>query len=114
MKPKIIFSKRLLKDTKKLKKKYKNIAQDLQDFCSDIENNKIIGDKIKGLTSLSVYKTRIKNSSINSGKSGGFRVIYYAKVKEIIYLITIYSKSDQENIEQSEILEILKQENLIL
>ena len=55
------------------------------------------------------YKIRIPNSSVPTGKSGGFRVITYF-INEIgnVYLLTIYSKSDQENIPDSKIVDLIK------
>lgn len=58
------------------------------------------------------YKMRLPNSSIPTGKSGGFRVIYYKKVEETIYLLTIYSKSDIESIDDEQLEKILKKNKL--
>ncbi len=45
------------------------------------------------------YKIRIKNSDNNKGKSAGYRIITYVIDEEYkIYLVTIYSKSEQESI----------------
>jgi hypothetical protein len=55
----------------------------------------------------------MKNSSTNSGKSGGFRVIYYSISKDGAYLLAIYSKNQKEDISKKEILNILKEENLM-
>lgn len=112
MKFQIIFSKRFLKDAKNLKKKYKNLEKDLLNFVESIEEVGLAGDKLRGLSGFDVCKMRIKNSSAKVGKSGGFRIIYYVRNQGVIYLITIYSKSEKENILLDEILEILKQENL--
>lgn len=54
-----------------------------------------------------VFKVRIKNSSIHKGKSGGYRVIYYLKTSDQILLVTMYSKSDQSDITAAEVREIL-------
>lgn len=44
------------------------------------------------------------------GKSGGIRTIYYwAKTKEQIYLLTVYSKSERENIDAATLTRIAKQ-----
>ncbi len=52
---------------------------------------------------------RVANSSIPTGKSGGFRVIYYFVDKdENIFLMTLFSKTQKENISDSELLELLK------
>lgn len=112
MKTRITFTIRFLKDSKKLKKKYRNFEKDLLNFVENLENNKVLADRIKGFKGLAVYKARMKNSSILSGKSGGFRVIYYLKKQDEVYLITIYSKIDKENILASDIMAILRDEDL--
>ncbi|WXU00338.1 MAG: hypothetical protein Ctma_1052 [Catillopecten margaritatus gill symbiont] len=97
------------KSIKKFKNKYKNIAQDLKILYQLLENNPFSGDEMFE----NCYKLRLKNSSTNKGKGGGFRVVYYVVTKDNrIYLIDIYSKSDQENIEKSHLLKLLKDENI--
>ena len=92
------------KSIKKLAKKYKNIAQDLKQLQNELLNNPKAGIELGNYC----YKIRVANSSVPTGKSGGFRVVYYKKIKETIYLMEIYSKSDMENITDEKILEILK------
>ena len=55
------------------------------------------------------YKYRLKNSDNQKGKSGGYRVIYFYISGDTITLISIYSKSELENIEDSDIIERLKE-----
>jgi len=59
------------------------------------------------------FKIRLKNSSIPVGKSGGFRVIYFLRTQEKIYLLEIYSKSDLENIYEHQLIEIMKSNSII-
>ena len=66
----------------------------------------IIGNKYP------VYKVRVRNSTTNRGKSGGYRIIYYTVTLEAILLTTIYAKSDRENISNQEIEKIIEQEDL--
>ena len=42
------------------------------------------------------------------GKSGGFRVIIYYQVEDNIVLISIYSKTQKDNISDEDIEDILK------
>ncbi len=43
------------------------------------------------------------------GKSGGVRIIYYwAKTRDQIYMLTIYSKSERENIDATTLARIAK------
>jgi hypothetical protein len=53
-------------------------------------------------------KVRVKNSDIQKGKSGGYRLIYWIVSPELIVLLDIYSKSDQENITLNEVRQIIK------
>jgi len=59
------------------------------------------------------YKIRVRNSSTQSGKRGGFRAIYYfLDDNNKIYLMSIYSKNRKSNITEREILDILRDNNL--
>ncbi len=54
------------------------------------------------------FKIRIAIASKGKGKSGGARVITYFVVTEItIFLISIYDKSERENITNKELDELL-------
>ncbi len=56
------------------------------------------------------YKIRLAITSKNKGKSGGGRVITYVYVAmETIFLLSIYDKSDQEDISNSELKELIKE-----
>jgi len=57
-----------------------------------------------------IFKIRIPNSSIPTGKSGGFRIITYYKKDDILYLVTIYSKTEQDNILTDQLRQIVKEE----
>jgi hypothetical protein len=55
------------------------------------------------------YKIRLKISSKASGKSGGARVITYAKiVDDELWLLTMYDKSDIENVSDAFLDDLLK------
>ncbi len=102
----IEFSDKFLSDLKKLIKKYRKIEDDINHFIKNIDNEISPQNSIGN----GLYKIRVANTSIPTGKSGGFRIIVFVKIKnEKIILLTIYSKNDIENISESEIVEILKQ-----
>jgi mRNA-degrading endonuclease RelE of RelBE toxin-antitoxin system len=90
------------KELKKLRKKYRSIEGDTQPLTEKLKNGEIPGDKISG-NKYPVYKVRVKNSNINKGQSGGYRVIYYTMTPEAVILTAIYSKSVQENMSNEEI-----------
>ncbi|MCK9162328.1 MAG: type II toxin-antitoxin system RelE family toxin [Arcobacteraceae bacterium] len=96
------------KQVKKLSKKYKKISYDLCTLIKELRDNPKCGISLGD----NCYKIRI-NSSIPIGKSDDFRVIYYyIDQKGTIYLISIYSKSDLENLDDEKILEIIKADNI--
>jgi mRNA-degrading endonuclease RelE of RelBE toxin-antitoxin system len=56
-----------------------------------------------------VYKVRLRNTHAQRGKSGGYRVIYYVKIKEHIILLTIYTKTAQTDISVQEIRRLIEE-----
>ncbi len=89
-----------------LAKKYRNISNDIQPIIEQLQSGELPGDKIPGV-GYTIFKLRAKNSDVQKGKSGGYRVIYYLKTDTNIILVTIYSKSEQEDISAEEIQKIL-------
>ncbi len=88
------------KDLKKLAKKYRSIKQDVAALARQLENNPIIGDEIIK----DCYKIRMSIASKGKGKSGGARVITYILVQATtVLLISVYDKSEKENINDDEI-----------
>lgn len=96
------------KKVKSLEKKYQNIRDDVRPIIEQLEAGELPGNRIVGLD-VEIYKVRVRNRNTNRGKSGGYRLIYYAKTSDRIILVTIYSKSEQEDIEPSEIEDILSE-----
>jgi mRNA-degrading endonuclease RelE of RelBE toxin-antitoxin system len=99
------------KELKKIQKKYRSIEQDIKDLIEKLEAGETPGDRING-NQYEVYKVRVKNSDINKGQSGGYRVIYYTKNIEKVLLTAIYSKSEQANITNKEIETRIKEYEL--
>jgi len=95
--------------TKALSKKYKRIVEDIKWLQNALQH----GSETSIDLGHNCFKIRLPNSSIPTGKSGGFRVIYYKKIEDKIYLLEIYSKRTQENVSDEKILEILKANGLI-
>jgi mRNA-degrading endonuclease RelE of RelBE toxin-antitoxin system len=91
---------------KALAKKYSNLQSDLEPLTLALQSGETPGDILTGLSILA-FKVRVRNSSAARGKSGGYRVIYYVALPTKIVLLTIYSKSEQENIAAKEIERIV-------
>jgi len=101
----IKYSDNFLKEAKKLSKKFKLLKQDLQDAVKEIGLQQDLGAYL----GYSLYKKRIKNSSIPTGKSGGFRIIIYKELGNSIVLISIYSKTNQDTISDDELKLLVKE-----
>lgn len=99
----IAITPRFQRDLRELAKRYRSIRSDIQPLIDQLQAGEIPGDRIAGIK-YQVFKVRIKNSNIQKGKSGGYRVIYYLKNAQGIILTTIYSKSDLTDV-SNEIIE---------
>jgi mRNA-degrading endonuclease RelE of RelBE toxin-antitoxin system len=98
------------KDVKRLFKKYKQLPNDLKLLNKELLENPKAGIELGNRC----YKIRLANGSIPTGKSGGFRVIYYyIDTHDNIYLMSMYSKNELENIDDKIILQILKENGLV-
>jgi len=88
------------KDIKALNKKYKSFKKDLAIFLIELEENPFLGTPI----GKDCYKIRMKITAKNTGKSGGARIITHVKIKkDILYLLSIYDKSEKENITDTQL-----------
>ena len=97
------------KDVKRLYKKYKQLPQDLKNLSLSLNTNPRIGIDLGH----HCFKLRLANSSVPTGKSGGFRVVYYYfDGSENLFLITIFSKKEMENISDDKIIELVKKYGL--
>jgi mRNA-degrading endonuclease RelE of RelBE toxin-antitoxin system len=85
-----------------LAKKYRSIRRDIQPVIEQLQKGDSPGDRIPGIGH-EVFKLRVRNSDVQKGKSGGYRLLYYAKTVTGIILLTIYTKSEQADIAAAEI-----------
>lgn len=89
-----------------LAKKYRSVRNDIQPVIAQLERGELPGDRISGI-SYDVFKVRVRNSDVQKGKSGGYRLIYYVKTENGIILLTVYTKSVQADIPADEITGII-------
>lgn len=93
------------RDSKNLLKKYKSLKAELLDLIASLEEDPRQGTPLGN----DCYKIRLAIKSKGKGRSGGARVITCVKVtKNYVYLLTIYDKSEKENISDKELSELLK------
>ncbi len=91
---------------KKLRKRYPHIMRDIEPLIAQLENGTTPGDQLQGLP-YAVYKVRVQNSDAQRGKSGGYRVLYFVRTADTVYLIAIYSKSDLEDLPDALIIDAI-------
>lgn len=109
----ITVTNRFLRELKRLAKKYRSIKKDVENLGHELQEHPLQGiDLGKNLR-----KVRMAISSKGKGRSGGARVITYtvliASYDTEIKLLTIYDKSEKENITDAELLEIMKENGLL-
>jgi len=84
------------KQAKRLLKKYPSLKEELQELTSSLAEIPEQGTAI----GCNTYKIRLAVKSKGRGKSGGMRIITYLVSKEgVIFLLTIYDKSDIDTID---------------
>ena len=94
------------KQFRRLLKKYSSLKEDLSGLVKILKENQNQGTSLGN----HCYKIRLRIKSKVSGKSAGARIIYYVYYEEYkIYLLSIYDKSEMENISAKEIKSILEQ-----
>lgn len=93
------------KQLKRLVKKYPSIRNEISRVFQALEENPKEGTPIGN----NCFKIRMAIASKGKGKSGGARIITHLKVVQTsVYLLSIYDKSEQEDISNRELQSILK------
>ncbi len=92
------------KQAKRLSKKYLSLKSELIKLVQSLKDNPEQGISI----GKNCYKIRIAIASKGKGKSGGGRIITNIIISEkTIYLLSIYDKSEKENLSDKELEELL-------
>ncbi len=93
------------KELKRLAKKYSSLKSEYPELVESLKKEPQQGVSLGNYC----YKIRLSIASKGKGKSGGARVIAYLQILETtVYLLTIFDKSEQENIPAKELEELLK------
>jgi len=92
------------KQAKRLLKKYPSLKKELLQLIHKLKENPSQGIGI----GKNCYKIRLAIASKRKGKSGGTRVITNIVISdETVYLLSIYDKSEKENLTDRELEELL-------
>ncbi len=92
------------KQAKRLIKKYASLKNELLNLIQELKENPELGTSI----GQNCFKIRLSIASKNKGKSGGTRIITnFVVTEDIVYLLSIYDKSEKENLFDKELDELL-------
>lgn len=108
MASKVDFGTTFNKELKRLLRKYHVVVDEVELLVGELKRDERPGDKIPNV-GYDVYKVRLKNPAAGRGKSGGFRVVYYARLADFVVLISIYAKSEQENMSVERIRRVIEE-----
>lgn len=94
------------RQAKRLLKKYPSLKSELGILISNLKENPEQGPPLGN----NCYKIRLSISSKGRGKSGGAGVITHVYIHETtVILVSLYDKSEQNNISDKELLLLLSQ-----
>jgi len=93
------------KQLKRLAKKYPSLKSEYSQLIDLLQDKPKTGIFLGN----NCYKIKMSIASKGKGKSGGARVITYVQlVNNGVFLLSIFDKSDQENISDAELSGLLK------
>ena len=94
------------RELKRLAKKFHSLKNEYAALIETLEQDPLQGIPLGN----NCYKIRLSIQSKGKGKSGGARVITNIAIEnETVYLLSIYDKSEQSDISDKELKELLKQ-----
>jgi len=100
----VIPSEKFKREAKRLIKKFPSLKQELTNLNTILIRQPEAGTALGNNT----YKIRLAIKSKGKGKSGGARVITYIITEDKeVYLLTIYDKSEFENVDDKTIRSII-------
>ncbi len=92
------------RQAKRLKKKFPSLKNEIQALINELKEGPTKGTPIGN----DCYKIRIAIASKGKGKSGGARAITHFVFKQsTVYLLSIYDKTDIDNLSDKEILDLV-------
>lgn len=93
------------KELKRLVRKYPSLKSEYTNLVQQLKQNAMIGTPLPS----GCFKIRLAIASKGKGKSGGARLITCVRVVETtVYLLTIFDKSEKENIPDKELKQLIR------
>jgi len=98
------------RSAERLRKKFHHFDDDLEGCKKELSQNiAAFATPIPGYEK-KVWKTRLKNTDQQKGKSGGYRLIFYYDEQNpgSLYALDVYPKNEREDIPASQLMELYK------
>lgn len=93
------------RQAKRLTRKYASFKKELSELFDSLEVDPTQGTALGN----DCYKIRVAIKSKGKGKSGGARAITHViAVREHVYLLTVFDKTEMDNISDKDLQELLK------
>ncbi len=92
---------------KRLRKKRHRLAADYRDFVVNLEESQQLWKRVTNVGNAPLWTCRMRDSSSDRGKSGGFRV-YFFVTDTVIWLVHIQLHKDSNTVPSSTLLAALK------
>ena len=89
-----------------LEKKYHNAIDQAEKFTKRLKRGERPGNVVPGVGA-AVLKAAVRNPAVKGGAPKGYRIIYYVIMQNQIYLLTMYSKSQQKDISTAELRQLV-------
>lgn len=104
----ILWTNEFKAQVKRLSRRYRKVIEDIEKLADDLETGHLHNAKrLQGVGGAPVFRVRRANSSGDSGKRKGFRVIYY-EASNSIYLLEICVRKECQAIPLVEIRRFLR------
>ncbi len=105
----VLYTGNFRKEAKRLAKKHVSLKNDIETLINNLEQTPAQGKPL----GKDCFKIRLAISSKRKGKSGGARIITCVLVEDFeVYLLTIYHKSEKEDISAKELKMLREQVGL--
>ena len=104
---KVLTTATFLRRLRELLKTYPHVISDIEPLIKLLKQGETPGDRIQRAGGRAIFKVRAPNQDAQSGKRGGYRVLYYLVDRDQRLLLTMYSKSERADISADELLRIL-------
>lgn len=105
------------KDLKRLSKRYRLLFDDLEPILGSIKKGECIGTLLTEANCFKALKVRFANTTINKGKSSGFRLIYAhfeGEQYDAAIALSLYCKQDVDNISDQELARLILEAHVVL